>query len=797
MTVFIVKNTSVQKKTITVFGLSLAYNNSTDLMLLANVTENVIADSLLKGELKTKINSGDLVVVQSTVLIPSADSTFTTFLVSCGIGDSVHPEQSHGFLTQATWYIDPVNGRDNKDGKTAAKAIKTFAELNRRLGPPGTILSPNNPTVAPWDNSIFTGNVGNIYLLGDLPDADQINWQYTLATDCRFIVHGTKKVIGAASSSFTAAPENKNSAINQPYTITDSARNWWTLKGKMVEILTGPGAGSRAYVARPYTDKITVAVPGSIGEEYFIAATTPATPQEIRVEAAAMTAHSVALLLSAELTARGFANTVAGAVITLTVPSPTVFPLSENTTMTAKKAHVSEWCSGDTPDPFGYGSANLPSDAPAMGSTYRVLDLSSVVPGTIETNGNELNTSCSLTFVYVKFKQLSNASINAVGGGSVCQLKSNQFAQLQFGDCIFDMVALDLFPGGVIEGTNCCYYLNNSIYCWTASAQFHTCTFLSKAPCNYPSAGILPQPGAWVDINGCCTFVGIPGPWDYGSPDINGDGLVLLGDVSFWDCSAHALVTQHGAYFTHGYQGKGDTWHGDPTPRIWGKGMQSHMFFFEGSQFRMEQFQFGDVFAPPVLPAWENYLGPGGTVIEQGSNQGGEDIMSKANVFDPLLGTFGPPVDITWAAFDVAAPAGFKSPEFQDSGPWGAYYVSVARAVRPDIGNHVSFSYGRYERPPEIDAVTPNNRPALGGTSVTITALPSTQDEYHMEYRTGVIVEFGTYVLDVWTATPATSVVLVDGQTITCVVPAHAAGAVMVRVTNPSGAWTESDFTYT
>lgn len=72
--------------------------------------------------------------------------------------------------------------------------------------------------------------------------------------------------------------------------------------------------------------------------------------------------------------------------------------------------------------------------------------------------------------------------------------------------------------------------------------------------------------------------------------------------------------------------------------------------------------------------------------------------------------------------------------------------------------------------PPVVAAVSPAGGPAAGGTPVTIVGGPFTG-------ATGVT--FG--------GTAATAVVVVNANTITCTAPAHAAGAVDVRVTTPNG----------
>lgn len=76
---------------------------------------------------------------------------------------------------------------------------------------------------------------------------------------------------------------------------------------------------------------------------------------------------------------------------------------------------------------------------------------------------------------------------------------------------------------------------------------------------------------------------------------------------------------------------------------------------------------------------------------------------------------------------------------------------------------------------PSDFVLEPTGGAAAGGTAVTIVG-------QNFEGTTGVT--FG--------GTAATSVVVVDDETITCVAPAHAAGAVDVAVTNATGTKTET-----
>lgn len=83
---------------------------------------------------------------------------------------------------------------------------------------------------------------------------------------------------------------------------------------------------------------------------------------------------------------------------------------------------------------------------------------------------------------------------------------------------------------------------------------------------------------------------------------------------------------------------------------------------------------------------------------------------------------------------------------------------------------------------PTVTTVSPATGVAAGGAAVTLTGTG---------FQAGATVKFGT--------TAAASVVVVDGTTITCVSPAHTAGAVDVVVTNPDlqlGTATAA-FTYT
>lgn len=98
----------------------------------------------------------------------------------------------------------------------------------------------------------------------------------------------------------------------------------------------------------------------------------------------------------------------------------------------------------------------------------------------------------------------------------------------------------------------------------------------------------------------------------------------------------------------------------------------------------------------------------------------------------------------------------------------GRDWPSTICEVVIDAWHRVPF---RYPPVPDLDLVTAATGPAAGGTLVTLTG---------SWFAGATGVTFG--------GVAATSVVVVNRNKITCITPAHAAGAVSVVVTTPSGA---------
>jgi hypothetical protein len=67
---FIVKNVSMQKKSVKVFGFSIPYQASVDLLKLSYVKNIDVEKSLIKGgELFVKIKNKDLVVIEDSIVV--------------------------------------------------------------------------------------------------------------------------------------------------------------------------------------------------------------------------------------------------------------------------------------------------------------------------------------------------------------------------------------------------------------------------------------------------------------------------------------------------------------------------------------------------------------------------------------------------------------------------------------------------------------------------------------------------------------------------------------------------------
>lgn len=77
---FIVKNVSLQKKTIRIFINQIAYGQLKDLMQIPGVFESDIRNSLLKGELRQRLINKDIIIINSDVNLVQFNDEHLSFL---------------------------------------------------------------------------------------------------------------------------------------------------------------------------------------------------------------------------------------------------------------------------------------------------------------------------------------------------------------------------------------------------------------------------------------------------------------------------------------------------------------------------------------------------------------------------------------------------------------------------------------------------------------------------------------------------------------------------------------------
>ena len=133
------------------------------------------------------------------------------------------------------------------------------------------------------------------------------------------------------------------------------------------------------------------------------------------------------------------------------------------------------------------------------------------------------------------------------------------------------------------------------------------------------------------------------------------------------------------------------------------------------------------------------------------------------------------------AAAAVAVVSGTKIKATTPAGAAGAVSVKVTNSDGQSASLANAFTYSVPNPAPTVSSVSPTTGPTSGGTAVTITGA---------NFATGSTVAFG--------ANAATAVIVVNSTTIMATTPAHAAGAVSVKVTNTDGqsATLANGFTY-
>lgn len=150
-------------------------------------------------------------------------------------------------LTQANWFIDAVNGKDTNDGATAGTALKTAAELSRRLGASARIYPPVNAAAF--------YRLWTLTILSNLPTTDPLNIDLVLGQNVAAIIKGGGTLPVEQAGTFTAVT-NKNVALgtNARLRLTDSNlpfSTFWTFAAtKRVRITSGARQNAVMWIAK-------------------------------------------------------------------------------------------------------------------------------------------------------------------------------------------------------------------------------------------------------------------------------------------------------------------------------------------------------------------------------------------------------------------------------------------------------------------------------------------------------------------------------------------------------------------
>lgn len=95
---FVVQNVTAPQKTVRIFNYPIPHGASRDIMAIPGVCEADIRASLLKGEIRTKIEKGEIIILSSDIDLIQFNSTQYAFLTNAGVsyGTKVTPAQASG-----------------------------------------------------------------------------------------------------------------------------------------------------------------------------------------------------------------------------------------------------------------------------------------------------------------------------------------------------------------------------------------------------------------------------------------------------------------------------------------------------------------------------------------------------------------------------------------------------------------------------------------------------------------------------------------------------------------------------
>lgn len=167
-------------------------------------------------------------------------------------------------LTQANWFVDPINGNDNNDGSTAALALKTDARRQVLWGGSATALLTKPVTVT--------------YLSSPL-SSDIVNFNVAYTTGGSLTVTGTKTVTNPAIA--LTAVTALNRGTQTPWDVTGVGLGAADV-GRLMRITAGARLNNYCGVAKDLTGgKVRISpfgnldVPGAISTSVCFAQVTP------------------------------------------------------------------------------------------------------------------------------------------------------------------------------------------------------------------------------------------------------------------------------------------------------------------------------------------------------------------------------------------------------------------------------------------------------------------------------------------------------------------------------------------
>src|SRR5271166_6071281 len=144
------------------------------------------------------------------------------------------------------YYLDPANvtgnASDNNTGTSASKPLLTYRHLQ------DSILGFLTTLVVPTPDGILTIE----YLSSPpAPTDDMVTWWNVMNEGCTALVLGQAiNQTGPGSSGAFTAAQNEDPSTNTFWAVTAPNLDVG-YTGKAIFVLTGVGAGSRSYVARP------------------------------------------------------------------------------------------------------------------------------------------------------------------------------------------------------------------------------------------------------------------------------------------------------------------------------------------------------------------------------------------------------------------------------------------------------------------------------------------------------------------------------------------------------------------